>query len=115
VKPYETIAVEFAASLVEERWDDAHRVLTPSLRKQYSPERLKECLSRMYNGYAAGPAKRVFFDPEFSMEEWPAKQERDVGWAYVSVEGDDFLEAVTVVVAQDDSRLLIRDIEWGRP
>jgi hypothetical protein len=115
MKPYEAIAVEFATALVQERWHDAHRLLNDSLRKQYSPESLQEHLSGMFNLYAEGPARRVYFDPQFSMEQWPAKQAGDVGWAYVSVEGDDFVEAVTVIVSQTGSGLAIRDIEWGRP
>jgi hypothetical protein len=70
----------------------------------------------MYRGYAEDDRpKGVWFDAEYSFEEWPAKQPGDVGWAYVSVQGDELVEAVTVTVAQEAGRLLIRHIEWGRP
>jgi hypothetical protein len=49
------------------------------------------------------------------MEEWPRKRPGDIGWVYVGIEGDDFIEAVTVVVADVDGALLIREVEWGRP
>jgi hypothetical protein len=35
--------------------------------------------------------------------------------AYVSIIGDDFVEAVAVVVSDVEGELLIRRIEWGRP
>jgi hypothetical protein len=65
--------------------------------------------------YTDGPATRVRFDPESVMEDWPGKKKRDVGWAYVGVLGDSFVEAVTVVVAEDEFGLSISEIEWGRP
>jgi hypothetical protein len=39
----------------------------------------------------------------------------DIGWAYVSIEGDDFVEAVRVVVSALGGKPLIREVEWGRP
>lgn len=68
----------------------------------------------MYEGYADGPATSVHLDPEFSMEEWPGKQLGDVGWVYVSIQGEGFVEAVTVIVSAVDVTLTIRNIEWGR-
>jgi hypothetical protein len=42
---------------------------------------------------------------------------RTIGWswAYVAMSGSSFSEAVTVIVAEYDGVLLVRDIEWGRP
>lgn len=49
------------------------------------------------------------------MDNWPAKQPGDVGWAYVSIFGENFVEAVAVTVAKYEGSLLIREVEWGRP
>ena len=49
------------------------------------------------------------------MEDWPAKKEGDIGWAYVGIEGEDFVEAVTLVVRDATPGLAIREIEWRRP
>ena len=46
------------------------------------------------------------------LEDWAMKEPDDVGWAYVSIAGDGYGEAVTVVV---DRHLQIRELEWGRP
>lgn len=115
MKPYERIAVEFAQALLEERWADARSLLNPKLQKKLTAAGVKKRFHEMFGGYADGPAKRVRFDPEFSMEDWPTKKEGDIGWAYVSVEGDDFVEAVTLVVSKVGPTLCIREIEWGRP
>jgi hypothetical protein len=65
---------------------------------------------------AEGEPHTVHFDPQFAQtESWPAKLPGDLGRVYVGIEGDDFVEAVTVIVAEVNGKLLIRDIEWGRP
>jgi hypothetical protein len=70
----------------------------------------------MYRGYAENDRpKRISFDPQFSGQDWPAKQAGDVGWAYVTVLGEECIEAVTVFVAEQGEKLVIRDVEWGRP
>ncbi|HZW05589.1 MAG TPA: hypothetical protein VFF65_00585 [Phycisphaerales bacterium] len=49
------------------------------------------------------------------MFDWPHKQPGDIGWAYVSISGEHFNEAVTCVVAAVNGHNLIRELEWGRP
>jgi hypothetical protein len=49
------------------------------------------------------------------LDYWPARQLGDVGWAYVAISGDGFSEAVTVTVADMGGRMMIRELEWGRP
>jgi len=39
----------------------------------------------------------------------------DFGWAYVAISGTDCCEAVAVMITNEEDRLAIRDIEWGRP
>jgi putative lipase involved disintegration of autophagic bodies len=50
-----------------------------------------------------------------TMETWPDKQPSDVGWAYVSIGGEVYSEAVIVVVALESDTLRIRTVEVGRP
>jgi hypothetical protein len=50
-----------------------------------------------------------------TMEDWPGKEPSDVGWAYVSIGGDVYSEAVTVVVTRDAEDLKVRTVEFGRP
>jgi hypothetical protein len=75
----------------------AHALLAPELRTQFTPEALRERLYRMFR-YSDGEPQSVRFDKQAQMDDWPDKREDDVGWAYVGLEGDGFLEAVTVIV-----------------
>jgi len=115
LKPWEEIAVAFATALVEERFQQAHDLLAPQARFELTPESLREKLHGMYRGYAEGPPEKAELVTEGSREDWPSKHPGDVGWAYVGIEGHDFVEAVTVIVAKIDCAFLIRDVEWGRP
>ena len=63
--------------------------------------------------YGGSPARVDGFTQ--TLESWPDKKQDDVGWVYVSISGDDFGEAVTVVVSADNSGMSISSIEWGRP
>ena len=112
---HDKIAVEFASALVDGDYDRAHALLAPELRAQLTPAVLQENLYAMFREYSDSEPTEVFFDEQFSMTDWPAKEPKDVGWTYVSISGDDFSEAVTVVVADLNGELLIRSVEWGRP
>jgi hypothetical protein len=50
-----------------------------------------------------------------TMETWPDKQPSDIGWAYVTIGGDVYSEAVTVVVVLEADTPKIRAIAFGRP
>ena len=52
---------------------------------------------------------------EVVMEDWPDKQPGDLAWVYVSLQGESFSEAVTVVLADTKRGARIRELEWGRP
>ena len=41
--------------------------------------------------------------------------ENDIGWAYVTIAGKDWAEAVTVVIASENGSPVVRSLEWGRP
>jgi hypothetical protein len=115
MKSYEETAVNFVQALADDRWEDARTMLDAELQNQLPVQKLVSTFEGMYKGYAEGPVTSVQFDPEFSMENWPAKKPEDVGWVYVSVQGNGFVEAVTVVVTNSSGHLAIRYIEWGRP
>jgi len=113
--PYGQIAVAFASALAQGDFERAHALLSPELRTRLSPAILSEELHAMYRGYADGEPTGIHYDEQFFMTEWPYKEPRDVGWAYVSIVGEGFVEAVTVIVTEVDGTLLIRTVEWGRP
>jgi hypothetical protein len=113
--PYAEVAVAFASALVEGDFARAESMLAPILRRQLTAEALRENLYAMFRGYSDSDPTSVDFNEEFQMENWPSKLPGDIGWAYVGICGADFVEAVTVIVADVEGTPLIRKIEWGRP
>ncbi len=114
MKPYMEVAVSFASALVSGDFVRANALLITELRTQLSPDTLREKLYGMFRGYACGEPRSIF-EEQFQLDDWPDKRASDVGWAYLGIVGDDFIEGVTVVVAKIEGELLIREVEWGRP
>ena len=112
IKPHEKIAYEFAKALMNSRFELAHSMLGKAYSLTWSADWLKKQYDEMVS-YGDSPAQEIAL--ETSMTDWPDKQEKDIGWAYVSIIGDGFCEAVTVTSYNDNGDIKIRDIEWGRP
>ena len=110
--PHAERATAFAQALVDGRFEDAHSMLTDDLKDRVPVERLQAAYEGLVE-YGTGPVQ--VDDQLTTMEEWPDKRTNDVGWAYISISGTDFVEAVTVVVSREGDELKIRNIEWGRP
>ena len=106
------VAIEFANALAAKRYDHAHGMLSTSLAARLPLATLKSTYERMVD-YGDGAVKDVRVI--IVMDYWPDKQPGDIGWAYVAMSGANFSEAVTVVVAQENGKSVIRQIEWGRP
>jgi len=115
MKFFSKIAIDFASALVDGYFETAHSLLDPELRQRYSPDDLRNELISMYEGYSEGKPTHIYFDKQTVMTEWPDKCIRDIGWVYVSILGNGFVEAVSVIVTENEGEFLIREIEWGRP
>jgi hypothetical protein len=107
-----TVALAFAEKLVAGDYTAAHSMLASVLGENLSAAQLRNEYERMIE-YGDGPP--AFVCVVNVLDEWPAKQAGDVGWAYVAIAGGDYSEAVAVIVSQERERLVIREIEWGRP
>lgn len=115
MKPFAAVAVAFAQALAEGRFGDAEAYLAPALRTSLTEVELRRNLENMLSDVDPKQPREVFADEEFQMETWPGKQAGDVGWAYVTIQQLPRVEAVTVIVADIESKLLIRNVEWMRP
>lgn len=115
LKPYQEVAVAFAAALVDRDFVRARRMLAPVLRAELSEDDLQEKLTNMYRGYSDSEPSRSQFVPAGTLERWPDQQPGDLGWTYVSIEGEDFNEAVYVLVSDVEGVAMIKEIQWGRP
>jgi hypothetical protein len=114
------IALAFARALVAKEYDCASAMLSSSAKSSYPPDVLQKNLEEMiqYSGdESVWPTNvQVVTGADISdMDKWLRKTPQDFGWAYVSVDGDGYCEAVAVMVTDDGGKLAIREIEWGRP
>lgn len=109
---YAQLAVKFARALVGLDFQGAHELLSPGFRALIGPDRLQRNYEKMVE-YGESPAVDAMLMG--TMETWPTRQPMDLGWAYVAIVGDDFSEAVTVVVEEQENGACIRHLEWGRP
>jgi hypothetical protein len=116
MKPKETantrFAVEFAKAIAHGDNVRAHGFLSSPLQAAKTPEKLAAEYKDMVS-YGSGAPTTI--EVMTTMASWPDKEPGDVEWVYVAIANDTYSEAVTVVVAQEPSRLAIRSIEWGRP
>lgn len=114
-KTYAETAVAFASALSSGDWERAHTLLAPELQAEMPPAHLRrECL-RLFPDFSESSPPIVQFDEQFAMDDWPDKRPGDAGWVYVSLCGEDVIEAVTVIVTEAGGALRIRSVEWGRP
>lgn len=116
MKPIESrqgiVALAFAENIVAGDFNAAHGMLAPALGEKVSPAQLQAEYEGMIE-YGGGPPDYV--GVVGTLEEWPARQEGDVAWVYVTIDGEGYVEAVYVLIAEEQGRFVIREIEWGRP
>ena len=103
------VALRFAEALVAGDFARAHSLLSPSLSEMLPPSQLRSEYEAMIE-YGEGPPDLV--EVMNVLDEWPAKEPHDVGWAYVAVGGPGYSEAIAVIVTDTG---LIREITWRRP
>lgn len=113
---YSDVAESFAQALVAGNFRAAHELLTPNLRASLSPQVLAENLRSMYVRYAPDDQPlSTSFDRELCLEDWPDKEQGDLGSVYVGILGSEFVEAVIVIVCESAEGSRIRQVDWGRP
>jgi hypothetical protein len=106
------VAAEFARALASNHYDQAHSFLSASLGSMTPVAALRREYEAM-TGYGGGPATDVRVI--IVLDYWPDKLPGDIGWAYAAISGVGFSEAVTVIVARENGKAVIRQLEWGRP
>jgi hypothetical protein len=109
---YSSFGLEFATALVSRDYATAHAMTSSEYRRSTTVAEMQAAFEAIVptDWPTVGPLEVVV-----TMERWPDQQPSDVGWAYVSIGGDVYSEAVIVVVALEAGALRIRTVEFGRP
>ena len=109
---YEAIALEFAELLAERQYAKAYAMTARDYRKGTSVEQLQAAFETIVPT-DWGPMGPI--EVGHTMTVWPGKQPADRGWAFVSIGGDVYSEAITVIVTSEQGEAKIREVEFGRP
>ena len=109
---YRQVALEFARSLAAREYPKAYAMMSQGYRQNRTLDELRVGFEAIVprDWGAIGP-----IEVSQTMTSWPAKQPSDVGWAYVSIGGEVYSEAVMVVVTSENGEARIREVEFGRP
>lgn len=109
---YRIIALEFAKSLAAREYPKAYAMTSLGYRQKNTVDQLRIGFETIVPT-DWGPTDPI--EVGETMTTWPGKQPSDLGWAYISIGGDVYSEAVTVVVTSEDGEARIREVEFGRP
>jgi hypothetical protein len=105
-------ALSFATHLADRAYEAAYALTALDYRQAVSLETLRAEFEEMIpdDWGEVGPVA-----VEHTMTDWPDKQDADLLWVYVSIGGDVYSEAVTLVVTSEGGEPRIRQVELGRP
>lgn len=109
---YRHTALEFTQSLAAREYQKAYAMTSQQYRKRTTVGQLRAAFETIVPT-DWGPMGPI--EVGQTMTSWPSKQPSDIGWAYVSIGGDVYSEAVTVVVTSEQGEAKIREVEFGRP
>jgi hypothetical protein len=109
---YRRVGLAFAQALATRDYDVAYALTSKEYRDSTSLKTLQAAFESIVpvDWKTVGP-----IEVGQTMEDWPGREPSDVGWAYVSVGGDVYSEALTVVVTLEAGELRVRTVEFGRP
>jgi hypothetical protein len=109
---YSDVAVAFATALAARDYAAAYALASAEYRAATSQAAMQQAFERIVplDWTTVGPVELGH-----TMDDWPGSRPSDAGWAYVSIGGDVYSEAITVVVEREDGVLRVRAAEFGRP
>lgn len=109
---YKRVGLAFAKALAIRDYDVAYALTSAKYRDSTSLNALQAAFESIVpvDWKTIGP-----IEVGETMEDWPGRELSDVGWAYISVGGDAYSEAITVVVTLEAGELKVRTVEFGRP
>ena len=109
---YKHVALAFTKALADRDYDAAYALTSRTYRNGTTLKAMADAFEAIVplDWQAVGP-----IEGGETMEDWPGREPPDAGWVYVSVGGDAYSEAVTVVVTREEGELRVRAVEFGRP
>lgn len=109
---FQQVALEFTKALAARDYSAGYALCSQHLRDTMSLQELTEQFEDIV------PSDWGSTDPidvGETMEEWPGKGPSDLGWAYVSIGGDVYSEALVIIVTEEEGEPKVGSVEFGRP
>ena len=106
------VAIKFTEALVNRNYPSAYSMTSKVFKSQFTADQMRADFETIV------PTDWQTVSPigvGELMQEWPGKEPSDVAWIYVYIGGDEYSEAVTLIIANEDGDLKIREVEYGRP
>ena len=112
VPDYSSVGLNFARALAGRDYPTAYALTSSDYQRSTTVDEMRAAFEAIVptTWRTVGPV-----EVGHAMETWPSKQPSDVGWVYISIGGDAYGEAVTVVVMLQADTLKVRTVEFGRP
>jgi hypothetical protein len=112
VPDYSGVGLKFASALAGRDYSTAYAMTSSDYQRSTTLDEMRAAFEAIVppEWQTVGPVEVAHV-----METWPAKQPSDVGWVYLSIGGDVYSEAVTVVVTEEADKLKVRTVVFGRP
>lgn len=109
---YRQVAIEFTRLLAAREYAKAHAMTSQEYRTRASVDQLRTDFENIVPP-DWGPMGPI--EVGQTMTSWPGKHPADLGWAYVSIGGNVYSEALVVVVVSENGEARVREVEFGRP
>lgn len=112
VPDYSSVGLKFASALAGRDYPTAYAMTSSDYQRNTTLDQMRTAFEAIVptDWRTVGPV-----EVGHTMETWPARQPSDVGWVYISIGGDVYSEAVTVIVMEEADTLRVRTVEFGRP
>jgi hypothetical protein len=109
---WKELALVFTKALATRNYAAAYALTSTTYRESTSPDAMRAAFEAIVPGdwKTVGPVEVIE-----TMPDWPGREPSDAGWAYVSVGGEMYSEAVTVIVTVEADVPRVRTVEFGRP
>jgi len=107
--PYKKIAIEFANHLVKKEFENAFNMLTQDQQQKYTVATLEKNMQDMTD-YFENP-NNIWVETKFVLDEGAI----DDKCIYVPIDENGNSEAVTLEMIEENGKVLISSIDWGRP
>lgn len=113
LRAVQATALQFAQALTQRDYTGAYALTSYSYQQQISIAQIQEVYERII---PENWGKVDLVPVDDVLEGWPDKQLNDIGWIYISLEGQNYpySEGLFICISRENGNLIISDVTYGR-